>query len=58
MAVKPGCTGLWQALARSEVGFRDMVVLDLFYVYNVSFHLDIWLLLRTIPVMLFSAGGK
>ncbi len=58
MAVKPGCTGLWQTLARSRVGFRDMVILDLFYVYNVSFHLDIWLLLRTIPVMLFSTGGK
>ena len=54
----PGCTGVWQVLGRSEVGFRDMVILDLFYAYNVSFHLDVWLVLKTIPVMLFGTGGK
>jgi undecaprenyl-phosphate galactose phosphotransferase len=58
MIVKPGCTGMWQVLARSQVGFREMVILDNFYVYNVSFHLDLWLLLKTIPVILFSMGGK
>jgi lipopolysaccharide/colanic/teichoic acid biosynthesis glycosyltransferase len=56
--VMPGCTGVWQVLGRSEVGFRDMVILDLFYAYNVSFHLDVWLVLKTIPVMLFGTGGK
>jgi len=58
LSVMPGCTGVWQVLGRSEVGFRDMVILDLFYVYNISFHLDVWLMLKTIPVMLFGAGGK
>jgi len=58
LSVMPGCTGVWQVLGRSEVGFRDMVILDLFYAYNVSFHLDVWLLLKTIPVMLFGTGGK
>jgi undecaprenyl-phosphate galactose phosphotransferase len=58
LSVMPGCTGVWQVLGRSEVGFRDMVILDLFYAYNVSFHLDIWLMLKTIPVMLFGTGGK
>jgi len=58
LSVIPGCTGVWQVLGRSEVGFRDMVILDLFYAYNVSFHLDVWLLLKTIPVMLFGTGGK
>ena len=58
LSVMPGCTGVWQVLGRSEVGFRDMVILDLFYAYNVSFHLDVWLILKTIPVMLFGTGGK
>ena len=58
LSVMPGCTGVWQVLGRSEVGFRDMVILDLFYAYNISFHLDVWLILKTIPVMLFGTGGK
>jgi undecaprenyl-phosphate galactose phosphotransferase len=58
LSVMPGCTGVWQVLGRSEVGFRDMVILDLFYAYNISFQLDIWLILKTIPVMLFGTGGK
>ncbi len=58
LTVTPGCTGVWQVLGRSRVGFRDMVVLDLYYLYNMSFHLDAWLLLKTIPVMLFGKGGQ
>jgi undecaprenyl-phosphate galactose phosphotransferase len=58
LTVTPGCTGLWQVLGRSEVGFRDMVILDLFYIYNISLHLDVWLILKTIPVMIFGSGGK
>jgi exopolysaccharide biosynthesis polyprenyl glycosylphosphotransferase len=58
MQAKPGCTGLWQVLARSQVGFREMVILDNFYVYNASYHLDVWLLMKTVPVILFSMGGK
>jgi undecaprenyl-phosphate galactose phosphotransferase len=58
LSVTPGCTGMWQVLGRSQVGFQDMVILDLFYSQNASFHLDLWLLLKTIPVMVFGKGGK
>ncbi len=58
LSVTPGCTGLWQVMARSKVGFRDMVILDIFYANNISFHLDAWLILKTFPVMLFGNGGK
>ncbi len=58
LSVVPGCTGIWQVLARSKVGFIEMVVLDLYYTYNISFHLDVWILFRTIPVMLFGSGGE
>jgi exopolysaccharide biosynthesis polyprenyl glycosylphosphotransferase len=56
--VTPGCTGMWQVVGRSKVGFQDMVILDLFYTQNASFHLDLWLLFKTIPVMVFGKGGK
>ncbi|MBI1933133.1 MAG: sugar transferase [Ignavibacteriales bacterium] len=56
--VLPGCTGVWQVWGRSTVSFRDSVVLDLYYVNNMSPWLDIQLILKTVPVMLFSKGGK
>ncbi len=58
VSVLPGCTGVWQVWGRSSVSFRDSVVLDLYYVNNMSPWLDIQLILKTIPVMLFSKGGK
>ena len=30
--VSPGCTGLWQATERNEVGFNEMVQLDIEYI--------------------------
>jgi len=58
VTVTPGCTGLWQVFGRSLVGFQDMVILDLFYSQNASLGLDLWLLLKTIPVMVTGKGGK
>jgi len=57
LSVTPGCTGLWQVSGRSAVGFNDMVVLDLYYIDNMSPLLDVKLILKTIPVMFFSKGG-
>ncbi|MGA9119723.1 MAG: sugar transferase [Bacteroidota bacterium] len=58
LSVTPGCTGMWQVVGRSKVSFQDMVILDLFYSQSVSFHLDLWLLLKTIPVMVFGRGAR
>jgi undecaprenyl-phosphate galactose phosphotransferase len=58
LSVIPGCTGLWQVSSRSEVGFDEMVLLDLYYIDNQSPWLDLQLILKTIPVMLFGRGGK
>jgi len=58
LSVLPGCTGLWQVSSRSEVGFNDMVLLDLYYIDNLSPWLDMQLILKTIPVMIFGRGGK
>ncbi len=55
--VTPGMTGLWQVTGRSYVNFEDMVLLDLFYIGNWSFSMDMKLLLRTLPVMIWGKGG-
>jgi len=57
LATKPGLTGLWQVSGRSTVPFDEMVMLDLYYMENWSLMLDLKIMLRTIPVMLFGYGG-
>ncbi len=56
--VLPGMTGLWQIKGRDEVKFTDQIVLDFFYIENRSIMLDLEILLKTIPVVLFGKGGK
>ena len=57
-SVIPGCTGVWQVSGRSNVSFNDSIVLDIYYINNMSPWLDIQLIIKTIPVMLFGKGGK
>ncbi|MEQ1645124.1 MAG: sugar transferase [Pyrinomonadaceae bacterium] len=57
LSVIPGCTGLWQVAGRSAVDFNDMVILDLFYIDNMSPLFDLRIMFRTLPVMLFAKGG-
>jgi exopolysaccharide biosynthesis polyprenyl glycosylphosphotransferase len=58
VSVLPGCTGVWQVSGRSSVSFTDSIVLDLYYVNNMSPWLDLKLILKTVPVMLLAKGGK
>jgi len=58
LSVIPGCTGVWQVAGRSSVSFKDSVVLDLYYINNMSPWLDLQIILKTIPVVLFAKGGK
>lgn len=57
LSVKPGLTGLWQVSGRSTVPFDEMVMLDIYYIENWSLALDLKIILRTVPVMLFGLGG-
>jgi lipopolysaccharide/colanic/teichoic acid biosynthesis glycosyltransferase len=56
-AVRPGITGIWQVVGRSEVSFEDMILLDLYYIYNRSVHLDLTILFETIFVVLRKKGA-
>jgi exopolysaccharide biosynthesis polyprenyl glycosylphosphotransferase len=55
--VRPGMTGLWQVSGRSTVSFNDMVILDLYYIHNLSLWLDAAIVLRTIAVVVTGKGG-
>jgi exopolysaccharide biosynthesis polyprenyl glycosylphosphotransferase len=55
--VKPGMTGLWQVSGRSNLGFREMVMLDLYYIENQTLLFDMEILAQTVPVVVFGKGA-
>jgi exopolysaccharide biosynthesis polyprenyl glycosylphosphotransferase len=54
---RPGMTGLWQISGRSDLGFREMVLLDLYYVQHQNILFDLEILFRTLPVVVFGKGA-
>lgn len=57
LLVKPGLTGLWQVSGRSDLTWDETVRLDLFYVENRSFALDLSILCRTATPVLRGTGA-
>lgn len=55
--VHPGITGLWQVSGRNDVTYAERVNLDAYYVRNWSVWLDIYILLRTIWVVMIGDGA-
>ncbi len=55
--VKPGITGLWQVSGRNNTSYQTRVWLDRYYVTNWSVWMDIWILARTIPVVIRCEGA-
>ncbi len=56
LRVKPGLTGLWQVSGRSGLTYRRMCELDVQYVREWSLWLDLKIMLKTVPVVLFNSG--
>jgi len=57
LRVRPGLTGLWQISGRNNISYEERVRLDQYYISNWSVWFDIWILAKTIPVVLFSRGA-
>ena len=57
LVVKPGITGLWQVSGRSDLAWDESVRLDLRYVENWSFALDLQILWKTISVLVRRSGA-
>jgi len=56
--VIPGCTGVWQVWGRSSVSFKESVVLDLYYINNMSPWFDLQIMLQTVPAILTARGAE
>lgn len=54
LCVTPGCTGLWQVSGRNNLGFKEMVELDIRYIDRRSISYDLKIILKTVR-MLFGA---
>ncbi|MFN7138683.1 MAG: sugar transferase [Limisphaerales bacterium] len=57
LAALPGITCFWQIGGRSEIDFSGQVELDVKYIENQSFWLDLKILMKTVPAVLGSKGA-
>jgi exopolysaccharide biosynthesis polyprenyl glycosylphosphotransferase len=57
LLVKPGLTGLWQISGRSDLDWDESVRLDLRYVENWSFTLDLMILWKTMSTVVRGRGA-
>lgn len=58
LSIKPGITCLWQISGRNEITFKQWMEMDKEYIDNWSFWLDVKILAKTIPAVLFRKGAS
>jgi lipopolysaccharide/colanic/teichoic acid biosynthesis glycosyltransferase len=56
-AVPPGLTGLWQVSGRNALTMKQGLDLDIEYVRRQSLALDLWIIAKTVPVVLSTRGA-
>lgn len=57
LSVAPGITGLWQISGRQHISYEERVSLDMRYIDNRSFIVDLAILLRTLKVFIVHTGA-
>ena len=57
LRVRPGITGMWQVNGRTDSSADDYLRLDLYYVDNWSFFMDMVILAKTLPAVVSSHGA-
>jgi undecaprenyl-phosphate galactose phosphotransferase len=57
LSVKPGITGIWQVSGRNLLTFNERLILEERYIDHPSFSLDLFILLKTIPMIFFPKGA-
>jgi Undecaprenyl-phosphate galactose phosphotransferase WbaP len=55
--VRPGITGLWQVSGRNHLDFAERARLDKYVIQNWSVWLDMYILARTVTVLLTASGA-
>lgn len=58
LSVKPGLTGNWQANGRSDTTYEERVQLDMEYIDNRSFGMDILIILKTALMVIKGTGAR
>ncbi len=53
LVVRPGLTGWAQVQSVRSIAAADKAALDIWYIQHASLGLDLWIALRTIPILLF-----
>lgn len=56
-SVTPGLSGMWQISGRSSTNYEQRILLDMYYIQNWSVWLDLWILIKTIWVVLIGKGA-
>lgn len=56
--VRPGLTGMWQVMIRSDGGLEEQQMYDTYYIRNWSIWLDFYILARTVLAVLASKGAR
>jgi lipopolysaccharide/colanic/teichoic acid biosynthesis glycosyltransferase len=51
LTIRPGITGLWQVSGRNDIPYPRRVQIDLHYVKFRNFWVDLWIILKTIGVV-------
>jgi len=57
LSFRPGITCIWQVSGRSDIDYSKRIELDEKYVDNYSILLDLLLIVKTVPSMIFSKGA-
>ena len=58
LSVLPGLTGWWACNGRSDITYEERVELEMYYINNISFRLDIKCFFKTIMAVLKRDGAK
>ncbi|PWN54581.1 sugar transferase [Abyssibacter profundi] len=54
---RPGLTGIWQVSGRNDVSYQRRVAMDRYYSMNASAGLDLYILLKTVFIILTRKGA-
>lgn len=53
LSIRPGLTGLWQVSGRNDIPYATRVRMDSYYVHHRNWFMDLWIVCKTVGVMLF-----
>jgi lipopolysaccharide/colanic/teichoic acid biosynthesis glycosyltransferase len=53
LTIRPGLTGLWQVSGRNDIPYPQLVQIDVYYVNQRNWLMDVWVVFKTIGIVIF-----